>query len=341
VIAADETTPDCAAAAKPIRYRDIGRARHQHMIRQRVFSISVLLVLATALSGCLSDRAAAIIAEQEAVLPGKGVTVYAAGDIADCRNYRPEYSGAAKTAALIAARLADDREATVLSLGDNTYPVGLASEFTHCYEPTWGRFKARTYPSPGNHEYYSPLAAGYYNYFGDAAGPARRGYYSFTLGSWHVISLNSNLQQEEHKAQLKWLKADLEKNKMHCTLAYWHHPLYSSGGHGSSDRMADVWAALQAADADLVLASHDHDYERFAPQDGNGTRDTKHGIRQFVVGTGGARLSSFRFRKPNSEASSNSTHGVLQLVLKDSSYEWEFLPVEKGGFTDRGATLCH
>jgi hypothetical protein len=311
------------------------------LIRQRVFFISILIVLATGVSSCLSDKTASFIPGRDAALPGKGINLYVAGDIADCRNYRPENSGAAKTAALIAARLADDDKAAVLTLGDNTYPVGLPSEFTHCYEPTWGRFKARTYPSPGNHEYYSPQAAGYYNYFGDAAGPARRGYYSFTLGGWHIISLNSYLQPEDHKAQLEWLKTDLAKNKTHCTLAYWHHPLYSSGGHGSSERMSDVWAALLAADADLILASHDHDYERFAPQDANGVRDDKRGIRQFVVGTGGARLSSFRFRKSNSEASSNSTHGVLKLALKDAGYEWEFLPVEDGGFTDRGATSCH
>jgi hypothetical protein len=229
----------------------------------------------------------------------------------------------------------------VLNLGDSTYPVGTAAEFTDCYHPTWGQFKARTFPTPGNHEYYSPLAMGYYSYFGPAAGPQRRGYYSFQAGSWQVISLNSYLRPAEHRAQLEWLKDELKKNRTPCTLAYWHHPLYSSGGHGNSERMADVWAMLHDANVDLVLAAHDHGYERFAAQDVNGGRDDKRGIRQFVVGTGGARLGPFRFIKANSEVRDNSMFGVLKLELKNTGYEWEFLPVEPGGFTDRGAALCH
>jgi len=267
--------------------------------------------------------------------------VYAAGDIADCRKTAPEKSGAAKTAALITARLVNDKDAIVLNLGDSTYPIGEPREFTDCYEPTWGQFKSHTYPAPGNHEYNVPKAMGYYDYFGIGAGPDRRGYYSFNVGSWHVLSINSNLKLEEHQAQLAWLKTDLERSKARCTLAYWHHPRYSSGGHGNNEHMADVWNALMAAHADVVLSGHDHDYERFAPQDENASRDDKRGIRQFVVGTGGAYLTSFRFQKPNSEASDNSTSGVLKLTLKDSGYEWEFLAVEGAQFTDRGAALCH
>lgn len=307
------------------------------------FGLFVVPVLLAALAGCQSDKRAR--EEQEQVkaimLPGKGIPVYAAGDIADCRNRLPRTSGAAKTAALVADGLAADKDAVVLTLGDNTYPVGLLSEFTECYEPTWGQFKARTYPAPGNHEYYTPSAVGYYQYFGKAAGPDRRGYYSFKLGRWHVISLNSYLKPDEHQAQLAWLRNDLAQNKTHCTLAFWHHPNYSSGGHGSDERMADAWKMLYDAGAELVLASHDHDYERFAPQNAAGKRDSERGMRQFVVGTGGARLTPFRFRKLNSEAGDNTTHGVLKLVLKDPGYEWEFLPTENGGFTDRGMALCH
>lgn len=270
-----------------------------------------------------------------------GVPVYAAGDIASCQSVRAEDSGAAKTAAIVSAGLASDKDAIVLTLGDNTYPVGRMSEFEGCYAPTWGQFKQRTRPSPGNHDYYTPYAFDYYTYFGDAAGPGRRGYYSFTHGDWHIISLNSYLKPAEHDAQIAWLKDELARNPATCTLAFWHHPIYSSGGHGNSKRMQDAWAVLHAAGAEIVLTAHDHNYERFAPQDADGQRDKERGIRQFVVGTGGADLTPLRFRRFHSEVSDNSTHGVLKLVLKQAGYEWEFLPVDKDGFTDRGAALCH
>jgi 3',5'-cyclic AMP phosphodiesterase CpdA len=271
----------------------------------------------------------------------KGVTIYTAGDIADCRKLSVTETPAAKTAAIIAGRLATDPTAAVLTLGDNTYPIGLLAEFTDCYDKTWGQFKKRTYPAPGNHEYYTQSAAGYYEYFGDAAGPSRRGYYSFNLGKWHVISLNSNLVELANIEQLVWLKKDLEQHPAKCTLAYWHHPVFSSGGHGNNDIMRNAWKLLNDANADLVLVSHDHDYERFAPQDPDGKRDDAHGIREFVVGTGGARLSPFFLRKDNSEITFNDTHGVLKLVLKENSYEWEFLPVAGSSFTDQGKGDCH
>ena len=293
------------------------------------------------LSSCTAQQLAQEAQARAAMLGDKGVTVYAAGDIAECRKRPPAESGAAKTAALIEAGLAQDKDAAVLSLGDNTYPVGMPEEFENCYQPTWGRFKQRTYPAPGNHEYYTPEAIGYYGYFGDIAGPGRRGYYSFDVGTWHVISLNSNLKKEQHDAQMAWLKADLERSKAHCTLAYWHHPMFSSGGHGSDSRMEQAWKMLAAAGADLVLAGHDHDYERFAPKDASGDRDDARGMRQFVVGTGGAKLTPLRLRRFDSEVSDNATHGVLKLTLKQQGYEWEFLPVDAGGFKDRGAALCH
>lgn len=316
--------------------------------RRRILSIAprckarlLLACVSLAAAGCFTDQATQEQSASNALLADKGITVYAAGDIADCKDVRPEHSGAAQTAALIAAGIDKDKGAVVLALGDTTYPVGMPAEFTECYEPTWGRFKARTYPAPGNHEYHTPRAVGYYGYFGDAAGPGRRGYYSFDLGSWHVISLNSNLKSEEHQAQLDWLKVDLAQHRQRCTLAYWHHPVFSSGGHGDGARMADAWKILAAAGADLVLAGHDHDYERFAPQDGDGKRDDRNGMREFVVGTGGAHLTPMRFRKWNSAASDNATHGVLKLSLKELGYEWEFVPTSEDGFRDRGATLCH
>jgi hypothetical protein len=292
-------------------------------------------------AGCQSDKGARETSARVTLSDEKGIAVYAAGDIADCAKNPPEKTGAAKTAALITERLATDPQAIVLTLGDNTYPIGLIEEFQHCYEPTWGRFKARTYPSPGNHEYYSPQAAGYYTYFGAAAGPSRHGYYSFNVGNWHIVSLNSYLKPEQHRAQLAWLQADLAQNRTRCTLAFWHHPRYSSGGHGNNPHMDDAWKLLVAAGAEVLLSSHDHNYERFAPQDGNGEQSQVSGVRQFVVGTGGAKLTPLRFRRFYSEVSDNSTHGVLKLVLKDTGYEWEFLPVDANGFTDSGATLCH
>jgi hypothetical protein len=317
---------------------------HKIIRHKLIIPVALVSAINAGLYGCLQSQVGPgqpLSNAQETILPGKGITLYAAGDIADCRKFKPSDSGAAKTASLIAAELKKDTDAVVLTLGDGTYPVGLLTEFTDCYGPTWGQFKERTYPSPGNHEYYTPAAVGYYDYFGKAAGPARRGYFSFKLGKWHVVSLNSNLKAAEHQQQLAWLKTELAQHPARCVLAYWHHPLYSSGGHGSSDRMRDVWQALAAANADVVLASHDHHYERFAPQDAEGRRDDASGIRSFVVGTGGARLSRLSSRKPNSEISGNSTHGVLRMVLKDTGYEWEFLPATEGGFTDRGTSLCH
>ncbi|WP_420475959.1 metallophosphoesterase family protein [Noviherbaspirillum sp. ST9] len=300
-----------------------------------------LCTLACLLVACQSDQRMREEQAQAILRADTGASLYAAGDIASCQSIRPEDSGAAKTAAIISAGLASDQDAIVLTLGDNSYPVGRLSEFEECYAPTWGQFKQRTRPSPGNHDYYTPYSAGYYTYFGDAAGPGRRGYYSFTHGGWRIISLNSYLKPAEHNMQIAWLKDELARNPAKCTLAFWHHPLYSSGGHGNDKRMQEAWAILHAAGAEIVLAAHDHNYERFAPQDAEGRRDADHGIRQFVVGTGGAELTPIRFRRFHSEVSDNSTHGVLKLVLKQAGYEWEFLPVEKGGFTDRGAALCH
>lgn len=302
----------------------------------------LVLAVAATLAGCQSDQEEHAGAQNDAQLVGEGIAVYVAGDIADCQKLPPHLTGAAATAALVARRLATDPDAAVLTLGDHTYPVGLLHEFAGCYDATWGQFKERTFPSPGNHEYYTPQANGYYRYFDGAAGPARRGYYSFALGDWHIISLNSNLRPSDHAVQLAWLRADLERHKTRCTLAYWHHPLYSSGVHGNDKRMQDVWEMLHAADADLVLVSHDHQYERFAPQDAAGRKDAQRGIRQFVVGTGGAELgSSLPFRAEHSEIRNNSTHGVLKLVLKKAGYEWQFLPVEEDGFSDRGSARCH
>jgi len=273
-------------------------------------------------------------------------TVYAAGDIARCKHPDPRWSGAAGTAALLEPLLRADPRSAVLSLGDHTYPVGAASEFADCYHPTWGRFRERTWPTPGNHEYATEDAAPYYAYFGERAGQPGQGYYSLRLGSWHVISLNSNLSGAAHAAQIAWLRTELADKPAACTLAFWHHPLYTSGGHRPPGRMRDAFAILHAAGAELVLSGHDHDYERFAPQDANARVDRARGLRQFVVGTGGAYATPFIFFQPNSEAREASYDGVLALRLLDGAYEWRFLPayperVPPGAVLDHGKSSCH
>lgn len=269
----------------------------------------------------------------------ESVTLYAAGDIADCRTAKAA-AGGARTAALIAPLLERDRLARVLTLGDSTYPDGALSEFNDCYGPTWGRLKQVTHPAPGNHEYRTPGAAGYFDYFGAAAGPGRRGYYRFQLGAWQVFSLNSFLEPKEHAAQLAWLKQELADNRALCTLAYWHHPLFSSGEYGSQ-RMRDAWDILYAANADLVLTGHDHLYERFAPQDGAGRLDRSKGITQFVVGTGGAELLPIKEKLPNSAASQTMQFGVLKLVLHATQFDWQFLSADSSSAIDSGKQDCH
>ncbi len=272
--------------------------------------------------------------------PAFAATVYAAGDIARCVDPDPAWSGAAATAALVGAGLSANPSAVVLALGDLTYPRGAPAEFANCYGPTWGRFKQRTYPAPGNHEYASAGAAGYFGYFGAAAG---RGYYRVQLGAWRLFSLDSNLAPAAHAAQLAWLRDELVRHPARCTLAYWHHPLYSSGMKGDDPRMKDAWQALYQAGAEIVLSGHDHLYERFAPQDADGRRDDARGIRQFVVGTGGAFPTPLLRTRANSEASDSNHMGVLKLELGDGVYAWQFLQVPGGGaaLPDRGSGRCH
>lgn len=270
------------------------------------------------------------------------LTVYAAGDIARCPHPDTRFSGAAETAAVVAAGLAADPGAVVLTLGDHTYPRGRPEEYTACYGPTWGRFRDRTFPAPGNREYATARGKPYFDYFGQRAG---RGYYSFDLGVWHLVSLDSDLSGAAMAAQLAWLRADLAAHPARCTLAYWHHPLYSSGGHGNVAIMHDAWNLLYQAGAELVLSGHDHDYERFAPQNGDGRLDQARGIRQFVVGTGGAFATPFLWPVANSEFRENNRYGVLRLRLLDGGYEWRFMPVagtqEQGPEPDHGSGTCH
>jgi acid phosphatase type 7 len=268
-----------------------------------------------------------------AATPGAGgeAILLAAGDISTCANGNDEAT----------ARLLDSLAGTVATLGDNAYQDGTAAEFANCYGPTWGRHQARTKPAPGNHDYHTAGASGYYGYFGAAAGDPSAGYYAYDLGSWHVVVLNSNVAMGTGSAQEQWLRADLAAHPTACTLAYMHHPRFSSGAHGSSTATQPLWQALYDAGADLVLVGHDHDYERFAPQDPSGKADPQRGIREIVVGTGGKDLRGFGTVQPNSEVRNSATNGVLKLTLRDGGYAWEFVPVAGQGFTDSGTGSCH
>ena len=253
-----------------------------------------------------------------------------AGDISNCSRTQDEST----------AQLLDNIAGTVFTLGDNVYPDGTAAQFSDCYGPTWGRHKNRTRPSPGNHDYHVSGASGYYNYFGSVAGDPGKGYYSYDLGAWHIISLNSEVGYAAGSAQEQWLKADLAANQSVCTLAYWHHPRFSSGQHGNLARSQPFWQALYDDGADVILNGHDHTYERFAPQNPNGQADSSRGIREFVVGTGGAGLYPFPNIQPNSEVRNNTTYGVLKLTLHASSYDWQFVPIAGQTFTDSGSGNC-
>jgi hypothetical protein len=256
-------------------------------------------------------------------------TFVGAGDIGQCTNGgTPD----------LTARLLDAIDGTVFALGDNAYPSGTADDYQTCYQTSWGRHKQRTRPVAGNHEYDSPSATPYYEYFGFNAGPPGIGYYSYELGNWHIIALNSNLPVGRSSAQAAWLRNDLAANPTRCTLAYWHFPLFSSSKHGNIEMMRDFWRILYDAGADVVLSAHDHVYERFSPQTPDGAADPMRGIREFVVGTGGAPPYQFVDVKENSEARV-STLGVLKLSLKAGGYDWTFLPVNGPG--DSGSASCH
>lgn len=256
--------------------------------------------------------------------------VVAAGDIANCKLLQ----GAVATGQLL-----DRLPGTVLTLGDHAYDSGMASEFEKCYGPTWGRHRERTRPAIGNHDVRTKKGEPYYDYFGERAGLRGKGYYSFDLGTWHVIALNSEADTGAKGAQMAWLAQDLAAHPSDCILAYWHTPIFSSGPHGPDVRMVPAWKALLAARADIVLNGHDHTYERFAPQDENG-KATPLGIRQFVVGTGGGGVYQFETVSANSEVRGNSAYGVIKLTLKAGSYDWEFVPAAGQAFTDRGSGAC-
>lgn len=286
----------------------------------------------------------------------------AAGDIA-CKS-APATTGTSCHYGLTATAVSSDPTITdILTLGDIQYECGDYANFLRFYDPTWGVFRSRTHPAIGNHEYLAApgsdscdpgattAAKGYFDYWNGIdvpsgpAGDRTQGYYSYDLGSWHIVALNSNCSKvggcDRGSPQETWLRSDLAAHPAACTLAYWHHPRFSSGRHGNTPTVAPLWEALYAAGADLVLNGHDHDYERFAPQAPGGAADSASGIREFVVGTGGKNHYAFGTTQPNSEARDSSTFGILKLTLHAESYDWQFVPESAGGFTDSGSGPCH
>jgi acid phosphatase type 7 len=241
--------------------------------------------------------------------------------------------------ARLTAALLDRIDGIVFTAGDNAYPHGRREDFLNCYEPHWGRHKARTRPSPGNHEYDRDGAAAYFEYFGLNAGPPGRGYYSFTAGGWLVLSLNSNIASGAGSAQVHWLRQQLESQPSRCIAAIWHHPVASSGlRRGGDPRMREIFRVLTEFNADIVLAGHEHIYERFTRIDADGFPSPT-GIRQFIVGTGGADLYALGPPRPGSEAYA-AVWGVLKLTLRSESYEWEFVSVDGESFRDQGMDVC-
>ena len=291
-------------------------------------TLSVVLVPAAAAATSVSQIFEAQSASADS---GSSAVLVGAGDISLCGS-----TGDDATAALLG-----NINGTVFTAGDNVQIIGASLEYTYCYDPSWGQYKSRTRPSPGNHDYYLGGSA-YYNYFGSAAGPAGKGYYSYDLGDWHVVALNSNcgwVSCSAGSAQEQWLRADLAANTKQCTVAYWHHPYFSS--NGATAAVKPLFQALYDYGTEIVMSGHIHNYERFAPQDPSGNLDTAAGIRQFVVGTGGYGHDSFGTIAANSEARNGDTFGVLELTLTSGAYNWKFVPVAGKTYSDSGSGTCH
>lgn len=291
---------------------------------------TVALLFFAAVAGCKridSNRDSVALAMQSDTVP----VLIGAGDIADCRS-----DGAARTALLL-----DSIRGTIFIAGDvayqtkkNPYPL------ITCFDPAWGRHRARIRPALGNHEYTSEGARSYFDYFGNRAGPRPGGYYSYELGNWHVIALNTNIAIDSGSPQETWLRTDLDAHLARCTVTYMHHPRFSSGPHDERAMLAPFWRAFASYGVSVVIAGHDHLYERFALLDADGNPDSVHGVRQFVVGTGGAHRYTLTRVLPGSEAHSSDSFGLLKLSLLPGRYRWEFIPVDANGFRDRGESSC-
>jgi hypothetical protein len=271
-------------------------------------------------------------------VPSGDPVLVAAGDQHAC-----DGTGDSQTAALLGGLNPD----VVASLGDESGEYGYLSEFTNCFDPTWGAFKSITKPVPGNHDYEGDSSAsGYFTYWGAVAGNPGQGWYSYDLGSWHILAINSNCGLVggcgPGNAEVQWIKSDLAAHPNTCTLAYFHHPLfYSTPEPGYNGPVDYIYQALYNGGVDVVVNAHARSYERFAPQDPSGNLDTTYGIREFIVATGGANLDNSNHHAANSQAWQASTLGVLELTLHPGSYDWQFVPVAGGSYTDAGSDSCH
>lgn len=287
-----------------------------------------------------APRAGTLLAASPLGHSPRAGTLLAAGDIPPCPHGKPT-GGSRATAAIIGAN-----HGTVAPLGDLINGHTPRGDYKGCYGRTWGRYKSRTRPALGNHDYIRGSAAAYFSYFGRRAGPRGKGYYSYTLATWHIVVINSNCSHiggcRAGSTEERWLRLDLARHRALCTLAYWHKPLFTSGPPRSGDpELRAFWQDLYRAGTDVVLNGHNHQYERFAPQNPSGVFDPHRGIREFVVGTGGSPLDPFREIKPNSQARNDTTYGVLKLTLKAGAYQWRFLPARGHTFTDSGSGTCH
>ena len=306
----------------------VSRPRRRSRSRSRLAAALVALACGAALATCGGDEGR----PREAVLLG-------AGDIGDC-----ETQGDEATARLLDAH----PTATIAVLGDVAYHHGSASDFERCFAPSWGRFRARMRPATGNHDHATPDAAGYAAYFGARGGPAGTYRYSYDLGTWHVVVLDSDCWRVGGCAlddpQARWMRADLRRHRSRCTLAYWHRPPFSSGRYGDpadTERVRPLWRVAVEDGVDVVLTAHEHSYERHAPMDAKGKPDAA-GTRLFVVGTGGGNLRRYRDPPlPSTEVRNDDTWGVLRLELHPDRYDWRFLPVDAGTFSDHGSGTCN
>jgi acid phosphatase type 7 len=279
--------------------------------------LSILFVCAIAVM-ISSSTTRAFAADETAVLVG-------AGDIAKC-----DQNGDSRTAQILGTI-----PGTIFTTGDNAYDSGTYAEYLNCYGPTWGQYKDRTMPVPGNHEYETAGAPGYYRYFNVPE------YYAYDQGTWRIYALNSEIDTSATSAQVQWLQADLAQNPRSCVMAYWHRPLWSSGNHhGGDNKMQVIWNILFDANAELVITGHEHNYERFSPMNKTG-QAVPVGLQEIVVGTGGANKFGFGNILPASQVRNANTYGVIKLTLSPGKYDWQFVPVAGGTFTDYGSQNCH
>jgi acid phosphatase type 7 len=306
-------------------------------MRSRVIIASVALVLAAGIGVLVAASFRGGTGGDEGT---ETPILLAAGDIAEC-----DHQGDEATAKI----LERNPDATIAALGDLAYQDGTPGEFKRCYGPSWGKFEDRTKPATGNHDHATKNAQGYWDFFGSRGGPYDRYYYSYDLGAWHMVVLNSDCWRVDgcdiDDPQAEWLRADLRKHPTRCTLAYWHRPPFSSGRYGDPEdtmRVRPLWRVLYEEGVDVLLTGHEHSYERFAPMNAEGTRDDERGVRLFVVGTGGGNLRRFKNDPlPTTDVRNDATWGVLKLSLSQVGYSWEFLPVAGKSFTDSGSGSCH